>query len=161
MSANILIAPQLAPANSSANALWVEIEKWTLEACVLRAEGRQTEGIQVLDKRLPELIRRWSASCGLAQTEIHLRLRQMFAETQRVIARGLAQRRIVTANLQPHRNASTTPSTVSSGTFGLRERIPVSDIAGMLDGLAEAEREARREAIWPLRSTATYLAGQR
>jgi hypothetical protein len=160
MPVNILIAPQLSPANLSAEALWVEIEKWTLEACVLRAEGHQAEGIRVLEKRLPELIRRWSASCGLANPEIQLRLRQMFAETHQVIARALAQRRIVTANLLTRRNAPASSSTGSSGTFGLRERIPFADVAGMLDGLVEAEREARREAIWPLRSPATYLAGQ-
>jgi hypothetical protein len=161
MAVTTLIAPSSAPADLASSAQWVAIEKWTLEACVLRAEGREAEGTRVLEERLPSLIQAWSASCRLPKTEIQLRLRRMFAETEQVIARGLAQRRIITANLHPRYSATASPSAVSPGAVGLRERIPVSDIAGMLDGLAEAERETRREALLPLRSHATCRAARR
>lgn len=50
------------------------------------------------------------------------------------------------------------PKAAPARPFGLRRQVPFSDVAGMLDGLAEAEREARREAVWPLRSRATSTA---
>jgi hypothetical protein len=98
----------------------------------------------------------------------------MFAEKQDFVARGLAQRRLITSELIARgrdvaagTNTAATVSAASkpaanqpSGSVGLRQRVPLSDVVGMLDGLAEAELEARREAIWPMRSPATFAAAQ-
>ena len=186
MSASATLAPaSSAPVVGSAAARdsWAEIEHWTLEACVLRAEGRESEAVRVLQERIPDLIRAWSACCGLPRAEVQERLRRMFADTQDLVARGIAQRRIITAELlaareRPDRSVgagtgagafsasgsgsafSQTAAAGSSGPVGLRRAVPFGDISGMLDGLAEAEREARREAIWPLRSAATLAAAR-
>lgn len=152
---------------------WAELEHWTLEACVLRAEGREDEAVRVLQERLPPLIQAWSASCGLLKAELQDRLRRLFADSQTFVSRGLAQRRLITAGLIANGLGSAVPlSTATSQVapspactpaaaprpLGLRRSVPVGDIVGMLDGLAEAEREARREAIWPLRSSLTRAA---
>lgn len=188
MSASATLAPaSSAPVVGSAAARdsWAEIEHWTLEACVLRAEGRESEAVRVLQERIPDLIRAWSACCGLPRAEVQERLRRMFADTQDLVARGIAQRRIITAELlaareRPDRSVGSgvgtgagartasaagsafTPVAAagSSGPVGLRRAVPFGDISGMLDGLAEAEQEARREAIWPLRSAATLAAAR-
>lgn len=179
MPASATLAPaSSAPVVGSAAARdsWAEIEHWTLEACVLRAEGREPEAVRVLQERIPDLIRAWSACCGLPRAEVQERLRRMFADTQDLVARGIAQRRIITAELlaareRPDRSAGVGAGVGSgsmfppaaggaSGPVGLRRAVPFGDISGMLDGLAEAEREARREAIWPLRSAATLAAAR-
>ena len=153
---------------------WSELERWTLEACVLRAEGREAEAVRVLQERMPGLIREWSVHCRLSKPVIQERLRRMFADKQDFVARGLAQRRLITSELIARGRdvaaGTNTDATVSvanrpvatrpPGPVGLRQRVPLSDVVGMLDGLAEAEREARREAIWPLRSPATFAAAQ-
>lgn len=152
-------------ANSSAVASWAEIERWTLEACLLRAEGREPEAVGVLEQKLPPLIRDWSAGCGLARPVAQERLRELFRSTQELVARGVVQRRLITAELMARGGAEACTrgarrEATPGEALGLRHRVPISDVAGMLDGLAEAEREARRERLWPLRSAATAAAGQ-
>ena len=142
---------------------WAELERWTLEACLLRAEGREGEAVRVLQERIPGLIRAWSVAAGLARPVVQERLRTMFAEAQEFVARGLAQRRLITAELAA-RSGAVRPSSVAApagpGRLGLRQTVPVDDVVGMLDGLAEAEREARRERLWPARSAATLAAAR-
>ena len=140
------------------DARWSELERWTLEVCVMRAEGREGEAVRVLKEQMPAVIREWSTRCGLARAEIQERLRTLFEETQTFVARGLAQRRLITAGLISRGGLMGAEKGASSGAVGLRRRVPVGDVVGMLDGLAEAEREARREAIWPMRSRATSAA---
>ena len=153
------LALESSPYSAPTDARWSEIERWTLEACVLRAEGREDDAGRLLKERMPALIRDWSAHCGLARTVVQDRLRWMFAETQTFVARGLAQRRLITSELIARdRGAAAGGIASPKGVFGLRRHVPVSDVVGMLDGLIEAEYEARREAIWPIRSRATVLA---
>lgn len=144
---------------------WTELERWTLEACVLRAEGREDEAVRVLQERMPALIRDWSTHSRLAKPEIQERLRHMLAEKQDFVARGLAQRRLITSALlaearagNPEIPPALARRAAASAPVALHRRVPLDDIVGMLDGLAEAEREARREALWPLRSPATFAA---
>src|SRR5690606_1409525 len=165
----VATVPSAASGSVAARDRWAEIEHWTLEACVLRAEGRGAGAVRVLQERSPGWIREWSACCVVPRAEVQERLRRMFSDTQDLVARGIAQRRIITAELLASRErtspAATANAAVSPGAatgaarpVGLRRSVPFDDIAGMLDGLAEAEREARREAIWPLRSAATLAA---
>jgi len=158
---------QLRPVKEPMDTRWAEIKHWTMEACVLRAEGREAAALRVLQERMPALIRDWSEHCGLVKPAAQELLRRMFAETQEFIARGMTQRRLITAMLMTDTqgeiaatSARVSPASVAARTtvVGLRRHVPVADIEGMLDGLAEAEHEARREALWPLRSHATYAA---
>lgn len=137
---------------------WSELERWTLEVCVMRAEGREGEAVRVLKEHMPSVIREWSVHCGLARDVIQERLRRLFDDTQNFVARGLAQRRLITADLLSRSSALDTVKAAPAGPVGLRRHVPMGDVVGMLDGLAEAEREAKREAIWPLRSRATSAA---
>ncbi len=142
---------------------WAELERWTLEACLLRAEGREAEAVGVLQERIPGLIRAWSEAAGLARPVVQERLRTMFADAQRFVARGLAHRRLITAELAGRAEGRPTVAAGvagSGGRLGLRRAVAVDDVVGMLDGLAEAEREVRREAIWPMRSAATLAAAR-
>jgi len=150
-----------------ADARWAELEHWTLEACILRAEGREQDAVRILQDRMPALIRDWSVQSRLSKPEIQTRLRRMMAEKQDFITRGLAQRRLITSALlaETQENPASLPpalarraASAASTPVALRRHIPLDDIPGMLDGLAEAEREARREALWPLRSPATLAA---
>lgn len=172
LTADSPAATALGLAEASAGARWAEIERWTLEACVLRAEGREAEAVGVLQERMPALIRDWSARCGLPRAAVQERLRSMFAQTQEFVARGVAQRRLITSELIARgRDVSTgdaarrlDPSRMidaaAPAMIGLRRQVAVGDVVGMLDGLVEAERETRREAVWPLRSAATLAAAR-
>ncbi len=144
--------------SETVDARWSELERWTLEVCVMRAEGREGEAVRVLKEHMPAVIRDWSVHCGLARDVIQERLRRLFDDTQNFVARGLAQRRLITADLMARGGAMDTANAAPGGALGLRRHVPVGDVVGMLDGLAEAEREAKREAIWPLRSRATSAA---
>ena len=174
-SPSVATASPAAAGSAAARDRWAEIEHWTLEACVLRAEGREGDAVRVLQERIPDLIRAWSACCGLPRGEVQERLRRMFSDTQDLVARGIAQRRIITAELLAARGSGGAPGSaggavspavaaaVAGGAtvpVGLRRAVPFGDVAGMLDGLAEAEREARRETLWPLRSAATMAAAR-
>ncbi len=146
------------PLNEKPDPLWAELEHWILEACVLRAEGREHEAVRVMEEHLPSLIQRWSQSVDLPKADLQERLRRLFADTQAFVRRSLAHRRIVTAGLVAQGVAPRAESQPKQRPLGLRHAVPVGDIAGMLDGLAEAEREARRETLWPLRSRLTTEA---
>jgi hypothetical protein len=90
-------------------------------------------------------------------------LRELFRGTQELVTRGVVQRRLIMAELLARVGAEPAPARRESqggAALGLRRRVGFDDIAGMLDGLAEAEREARREQVWPLRSAATVAAGR-
>ena len=147
---------------SVATPLWAQIEKGTLEACLLRVEGREEEAKRLLLEQMPVWIKAWSSQCGLPRATAQDQLRQMFAKTEAFIARGVAQRRLITAELlacsAPRTRENTRIPAPDSASLGLHQRVALGDIIGMLDGLAEAEREARREALWPLRSRATLAA---
>lgn len=132
---------------------WADLEHWTLEACLLRAEGRVEEAAQVMRDRMPTLVRDWTEHCGLNEATVLERLRRLFTDTQHSVARTLAQRRIIQTRLStpPHLFANLAQVDAARHTrpVGLRHHVAIDDIAGMLDGLAEVERDARRAALWP------------
>jgi hypothetical protein len=150
------------PSSAPANPLWAKVEKGTLEACLLRVEGRDDEAKRLLQEQMPAWIKAWSSQCGLPRAAAQDQLRQMFAKTEAFVARGVAQRRLITAELlarsAPLPRKNTRIAAPDSAPLGLNQQVALGDITGMLDGLAEAEREARREALWPLRSPATFAA---
>lgn len=132
---------------------WADLEHWTLEACLLRAEGRVDEAAQVMRDRMPTLVRDWTEHCGLNEATVLERLRRLFTDTQHSVARTLAQRRIIQTRLStpPHlfANLAQVDAPLHTRAVGLRHHVAIDDIAGMLDGLAEVERDARRAALWP------------
>jgi len=149
--------------NTSAAQLWAKLEQGTLEACMLRAEGRTDEAMRLLQGQMPAWIKAWSSQCELPRATAQEKLRRMFAETEDFVGRGVAQRRLITAELIDLRDKRLgekcrIPVPDHHAPVGLRQAVKLDDIEAMLDGLAEAERETRREALWPLRSRATLAA---
>lgn len=143
------------PASASPHFLWNEIVRWTLEACILRKEGREGAVQELLRERLPALIRAWAGRCGKPAETCRERLRDLFARVQESVEEGFIQRRLIVeevcARLGQPATAGAAPS-VRAPALGLRRRISIDDIPGMLDALAEAEFESLGEAVLPIRS---------
>lgn len=153
--------------------LWDEIVRGTIEACILRKEGREREVAVLLQDRLPELIRAWSSRCGLAAETCRENLRALFRRVQEGVEMGYIQRRLIVeevcarlrpaaqdsaeAGRQAQGQATVTLRTAEAGPVWLRQRVAIDDVPGMLDALAEAEIETRNEAILPLRVAAPAL----
>lgn len=135
-----------------------------MEACLLRAEGRIDEAAQVMRDRMPTLVRDWTEHCGLNEATVLERLRRLFADTQHSVARTLAQRRTIQSRLatpsaaRPFTNPAQIDAPLYARPVGLRHHVAIDDIAGMLDGLAEVERDARRAALWPSHAPAHAFA---
>lgn len=146
MLASTSSAPVAAPASRSAE-LWRAIEDNVREACLLRAEDRETEAILILQETLPPLIGDWSRNAGLEVPAAQQALREMFARVQQQVANAALCRRLVLRSLgQP---AAPVPGPAPAPTFQLRRRVPIGDVTGMLDALGETERaqSAGRRAL--------------
>jgi hypothetical protein len=155
-------APALEPAAGSAKPqfLWNEIVRWTLEACILRKEGREAQVSELLQDRLPGLIRNWSGACGLPTETCKQNLRALFRRIQESVETGYIHRRLIVAEVCA--NLATQPAgpSIPAGERGpvrLRRRVPIDDVSGMLDAVAEAELETRAEAILPMRRAALAM----
>src|SRR5580704_17318386 len=75
--------------------LWNEIVRWTFEACILRKEGRERKVAELLQERLPALIRSWSSRCGLPPEACKQQLRSLFTRAQESVELGFIQRRLI------------------------------------------------------------------
>ena len=155
-------APSVEPAAGSVQPqfLWNEIVRWTLEACILRKEGREAQVAELLQDRLPGLIRTWSGSCGLPTETCKQNLRALFRRIQDSIETGYVHRRLIVAEVCA--NLATQPASPGAaaperGPVRLRRRVPIDDVSGMLDAVAEAELETRAEAILPMRRAALAM----
>jgi len=152
-----------APAKTSASLqssnprfLWNEIVRWSFEACILRKEGREERVTDLLQERLPSLIRAWSSRCGLPSAACKERLRSLFTRIQENVEIGFVQRRLIVEEIcarfsRPSARGESGHLPVVPGSIGLRRRVPIDNIPDMLDALAEAEFEAMGEAVLPLR----------
>jgi hypothetical protein len=134
--------------------LWNEIVRWSLEACILRKEGRETQVASLLQERLPGLIRSWSSVCGLPSETCKLNLRALFRRIQENVETGYIHRRMIVDEVCARLTAQpavTHARFPEAGPVRLRRRIAIDDVPGMLDAVAEAEVENRSEAILPMR----------
>ena len=125
------------PASSSTAAdLWCELEEAVHESCVLRCAGRLSEASQIVDHTLPLIIRDWSRVCGLSVSERKQRLQKLFKQVQERVATAVISRRLAEESMtepEARQRASGRPMQLS-------RRVPIDDVAGMLDALAEVER---------------------
>ena len=135
--------------------LWNQIVRWTFEACILRKEGREAEVCELLQARLPGLIRAWSSRSGLHAEESKRQLKSLFQRAQETVEYGTVQRRMIVEEVCSRLSkagASATARLDPKGPVQLRRRVPIGNIPDMLDALAEAESEALADAVLPLRS---------
>ncbi|MFI5337344.1 MAG: hypothetical protein ACHQ5A_11205, partial [Opitutales bacterium] len=143
-------------ATKDASQLWEEIVRFTLEACMLRHEGREQFARELLSDRLPPLIQAWSASSILPVEERRSRLRQLFDQAQSAVAIGRLQRQLIVEELTRRLGQPGTPpagcARRGGGSVQLKRRIPFGDIPSMLEALAESEEELRAETVLPARS---------
>jgi hypothetical protein len=141
----------LASANPSF--LWNEIVRWSFEACILRRQGQESKVTELLQERLPSLIRAWSTRSGLSAAACQQRLRGLFGRVQESVELGFLQQRLIVDEIctrmafQPVQNRLPR----ATGSVGLRRQVPFGNIPDMLDALAEAEYEAAGEAVLPVR----------
>lgn len=164
--------PSISAAPTQHHYLWDEIVRGTIEACILRKEGREREVSVLLHERLPELIRSWSSRCGLSAEVCKQSLRDLFRRVQEGVEMGFIHRRLIVEEIcsrlreaSPGRgsaadfsSARATPRLrTETGPVRLRQRVAIADVSGMLDALAEAEVETRNEAILPMRVAAPAL----
>jgi hypothetical protein len=135
--------------------LWNEIVRWTFEACILRKEGRERKVAELLQERLPALIRSWSSRCGLPPEACKQQLRSLFTRAQESVELGFIQRRLIVdevcARLGRDPQAVATRLGATSAVQ-LRRRVPIGDVSEMLDALAEAEFEMMGDAVLPVRT---------
>ena len=144
-------------ASASPSFLWNEIVRWSYEACILRREGQEGRVKELLQERLPALIRAWSERSGLAPDANRMRLRGLFARIQESVELGFIQRRLIVDEIcarMSHQPAKTRLPQ-ASGPVGLRRRVPFGNIPDMLDALAQAEFESMGEAVLPVRRALT------
>ncbi|HEY3756809.1 MAG TPA: hypothetical protein VGL42_11725 [Opitutaceae bacterium] len=142
--------------------LWDEIVHSTIEACILRKEGREREVAGLIQEKLPTLIRRWSSTCGLSPETCKRNLRALFQRVQEGVEMGFIHRRLIVDEICARLSGGSpkaVPAAVAaeSGPIRLRRRVAIDDVSGMLDAMAEAELETRREAILPMRPAASAL----
>ena len=150
------IARDLPAVAQDTSELWSDIVRWTLEACVQRRQGHEQTARTILAERLPALIQTWSAACSLSVEARKHQLRQLFTQAQTAVETGWFQRQLIVDELA-RRLGVDQPAPAATplrpaGTVQLRRRIPIADIPAMLDSLAEAEDESRREAVLPARA---------
>ncbi len=118
--------------------LWRVIEDAVREACLLRAEGRPDEAAEILQHRLPPMIAEWSRTSGRTPDACRQSLRDMFARVQEQVTTATACKRLVLRSLGAAPAAEAAPT----GRLGMRRRVPLHDIPGMLDALDEEARAA-------------------
>lgn len=121
---------------ASADALWREISDAAHESCVLRCSGRHREARQLMEHTLPLVIRQWSQASNLSVSERKDRLRKLFNQVQERVASAVLSRRLAEEALPPveqRRRCLGRPMQLST-------RIPIDDVAAMLDALNSLER---------------------
>lgn len=119
-----------------ADALWREISEAAHESCVLRCSGRLREAKQIMEHTLPLVIREWSQACGLPVAERKQRLQKLFDQVQERVASAVISRRLAEEALP----ADEVRRRHVGRPMQLNRRIPIDDIAGMLDALNDLER---------------------
>jgi hypothetical protein len=145
--------------------LWDEVVGTFRRACVLRHQGQVTEARTLLENSMPRSIARWSQVCAEKMTAKRELLNRMFADEQKrvedasvlcdLLSNGLAESLIpslrsalscdMTTALSEdgpgalHRRSAGALSGRSAGR-GRPRRVPVDDVAGMIDALLVAER---------------------
>ncbi len=106
---------------------------------MLRAEGRESEAVAILQHRLPGLITAWSRGSGLAGERCQMMLRELFARVQQQVATAKICKRLVLQSLGADESRAE-GSAPRSAPLQVRRRVPLDDIPGMLDALDEDER---------------------
>ncbi len=89
-----------------------------------------------MDHTLPRLIRDWSEVCELPVAERKERLQTLFAQVQERVATAIISRRLA----EDEAPAAERRSRILSRPVQLTRRIPIHDVAGMLDALNEVEQ---------------------
>ncbi len=89
-----------------------------------------------MEHTLPLVIREWSQACGLPVAERKERLRRLFEQVQERVASAIISRRLAEESLPPEERRSR----VLGRPLQLTRRIPIHDVAGMLDALNEMEQ---------------------
>ena len=146
----------MTPAAARTAALWDEIERTVHHSCTLRCEHREDEAATLLQQTLPALIRDWSAISGLSTENCRNALRQLFDQAQERVATAILCKRLVLgslggpdtneslpANASTSRPARLVSAPPAGDRLHVRRRVPIGDIAGMLDALDETDREGR------------------
>lgn len=120
----------------------------------MRKEGREGAVKELLDRRLPGLIKAWSSCSGQSPDVCRDRLKALFERIQESVEVAWVQRRMIVDEVTSllHRPRPGAFDSVpglrhaSSAAVGLRRRVPIADIPGMLDALAEVESQRRGES---------------
>ena len=144
----------LTETNRDSAVVWRLIESGLRESCVLRAEGREIEALIILQKQLPALIREWSAGCDRSTESCRSALRDLFTKAQAQVAAAVLTRRLVLSSLPTDRPLRGTRPGVQ-----LIQRIPLTDINGMLDALHDAECAEISRGRFSMSSTVTPFLG--
>lgn len=115
------------------SAEWDEVVRLTFEACMHRSEGREVIARKILQGRLPAAIGSWSRTCGMPASRSRENLKAMFTRMREQVAMASVQRRMILGDLGAKRPVERP----AEGRLGLRQRIPIGNIADMLDAIAE------------------------
>lgn len=146
--------------------LWTQIEELTSEACILRKEGRDEEATVILSEGLPALLKDWAAISGLEPALRREKLRVLISDVQQRVDTAFLQRRLIVDELMLRlkEKEAVNPqlglakmANKTTQRFGLRRRIPIGDISGMIDAVNESISFQEREQLLPLR----YLVNPR
>jgi hypothetical protein len=139
---------------ADARYLWNEIVRWTFEACILRKQGSERKVAELLQERLPVLIRAWSKRCGNTPDACKQQLRSLFSRAQESVEIGFIQRRLIVEEVCARLGQApqAVAARLGSTSVQLRRRVPIGNVSDMLDALAEAEFEMMGEAVLPVRS---------
>jgi len=128
------------PADVESAFEWNEVVRLTVEACRHRRDGRERIATRILQESLPAAIRAWGVACRLAADVRKDRLRAMITWVGDRVALEALQRRIRLGEAAAAGAAAV--RTFATDPIGLKGRIPIDDISGMLDALADAEAES-------------------
>ncbi|WP_221030296.1 hypothetical protein [Actomonas aquatica] len=130
---------------ASADALWREISEAAHESCLAKCTGRHRDARQLMEHTLPLVIREWSQVCGLPMAERKERLRKLFAQVQERVASAVISRRLAEEGLPPEERRNR----ALGRPMQLSRRIPIHDVAGMIDALNEMEQRWNPAAARP------------
>ncbi len=153
-----------------AERLWREIAGHLREACILRRQGRHKAAATILEGQLPPLIRQWASECALPGEEAKARLNRLFNDEQSrveshwIIARFLAEEHTDSAT----RHLTAFPANSSALPEEARpffppaahntamlfpaiapRRIPIADVADMIDVARDLERASVGRPLSP------------
>lgn len=157
--------PTLAPTELptlEAERLWREIAGQVREACILRRQGRHQATAEILERTLPPLIRSWATACKLPAPEAKARLNQLFNDEQArveshwIMSRFLTDKQAsLTADAAARHLTAFPPTPTVSGPVTTwspaiaPRRIPLGDVADMIDAARDLERCAVHAAQSP------------